>query len=542
VTNTSARKTTSDLDWLSARQTMLKGLKRQVARRLGPEPSEIRRFRQRLDRELNKPFKISSKRELLKELLHADIICGGDFHAYGQAQRTHLKIIKDRVAKRPLVIALEAFSPEGQEHLDNYVAGRLDEKSLLKKTKWESNWGFPWENYRSLVEYARENKIPILAIGTSTVSANLKIREEAAARVLANYFSRKNLKVKPQIYCIFGELHLSQESLPKAIVEKTEDLKILTIHLNPEPLYFSLAKKGLENKVDVVRYKKNVFAVTASPPWVQWQSYLMYLENNLDQSLDEGETPDLSGHLSSLVKLASLDLKVSFDVSDLSVYTSNDDAFVIHLARQLKKKELKSAKAFLERERSFYLPKGKIFFLARTTINHAAEIAGQYIHAELSGMSRVMWRMPDDFLQRIWVDTIGFFVSKLINHKRHSETLQDLELRLSALSSQDQGREALSLALEQRFNELLFFHSGRRRVRKLKRGHTTSQLEAAKILGGMMGERLYLAVREGKLKLPEVVEMMRKNPEDADFAQFYEQVVMRLGPRTGATRTRKERL
>ncbi len=542
MTNKRARKSSSDQQLLSARKTMLRGLKRQVAQRLGPEPSEIRRFRLQLDRELAQAFKISNKTELLKELSQADIVCGGDFHAYSQAQRTHLKIIKDRVSKRPLVIALEAFASEAQLYLDQYVAGKITERTLLTKSHWQKKWGFPWENYRALVEYAREHKCKILAVGTSSSKAGLRAREEVAARVIAAHISSNRKKAKPQVYCVFGELHLGSKSLPNAIQEKLPSLRVMTVHLNPEPLYFSLAKKGLENQVDVARYKKNEFAVIASPPWVQWQSYLMFLEKSLDHSLDEEESPDLSGQLAILVKMACVDLKVEIQADDLNVYTSGDHTLSIQLKNKLSKSELKTAMAFLERERSFYLPSAKIFFLSRTTINHAAELAGQYIHSELAGVTRALWSMPEDFLQRIWVEAIGFFVSKLINHKRHSETIEDLQLRLSALSSRDQGRESLALALEQRFSELLFFHSGRRRKRSLKPGRSPSQLEAAKILGGMMGERLYLQLRSRKLKLPEVVQWMRKNPMDEDFAQFYEQIVIRLGPQTGAARTRKERL
>jgi hypothetical protein len=110
------------------------------------------------------------------------------------------------------------------------------------------------------------------------------------------------------------------------------------------------------------------------------------------------------------------------------------------------------------------------------------------------------------------------------------------------LSPRDQGREPLMIAIEQRLNELLLFRRGRQRESRLKPKRSLSWVEAAGILGGMMGERLYLAHRSRKISLKTVLNQMRVDPTRPAFCAFYDETVRKLGPGTGALRSRKERL
>jgi uncharacterized iron-regulated protein len=60
---------------------------------------------------------------------------------------------------RPLALTTEQFERDVQEHLDAYLAGKIDEQEFMKKTR-------PWPNYadyRPLIEFCKENKIPVIA-------------------------------------------------------------------------------------------------------------------------------------------------------------------------------------------------------------------------------------------------------------------------------------------------------------------------------------------------------------------------------------------
>ena len=63
-----------------------------------------------------------------------------------------------------LTIALEMFPQSAQPDLDAYVAGELDEPAMLEKTRYFEVWGFDYRLYRPILQYARKQNIPLLAL------------------------------------------------------------------------------------------------------------------------------------------------------------------------------------------------------------------------------------------------------------------------------------------------------------------------------------------------------------------------------------------
>ncbi|MCM2282740.1 MAG: ChaN family lipoprotein, partial [Bdellovibrionaceae bacterium] len=433
----------ADPQWLRVREQLLRQMKEQVRRRLGEEPESIRAYTKRWEREMRAPWKPSDKAELVAAVERADVVFGGDFHAFAQAQRTHLKILKALTISRKLVLALEAFAPRHQVWLDQYMAGEMEEVELLRRTRWKTHWGFPWENYRPLVEFIRQQGHGLLAVGSDRRGESLRDREVSAAKTLQGYLQETDHS-SVLIYVLFGDLHLASQHLPKIASSCMRDLalRFVTIHLNPEKLYFELARRGLESEIDVLRLGADRFCVIASPPWVQWQSYLMYLENAHDTDLkdDGGEGVDWTDHVSAILHLLAQDLELDFSGDDILVFTAGDARLWLRLRAELSVRELKFARHLIQVGRSFFIPRSGIFFLARPTINHAAELVGHYIHCRLSERTRPLWRMPKDFQALCWAEAVAFFFSKLVNHKRHAETLTDLRTGLAVTSPRDRSR------------------------------------------------------------------------------------------------------
>lgn len=61
-------------------------------------------------------------------------------------------------------IGLEFFPRPSQQHLDQYVAGEINEKTLLKQTGYYENWGYDFRLYRPILEYARDKGIALVAL------------------------------------------------------------------------------------------------------------------------------------------------------------------------------------------------------------------------------------------------------------------------------------------------------------------------------------------------------------------------------------------
>ena len=68
----------------------------------------------------------------------------------------------------PVAIGMEFFQRPFQEHLDDYVAGEIDEETMLRRTQWYDRWRFDFRLYRDILAYARENRIPLVALNPSS--------------------------------------------------------------------------------------------------------------------------------------------------------------------------------------------------------------------------------------------------------------------------------------------------------------------------------------------------------------------------------------
>jgi Haem-binding uptake, Tiki superfamily, ChaN len=550
--------------WLETRKSLLKNVKQEVLRRLGgKEPQDVRNYAAVYERDLKKPWSPSSKRELLSAIEHADIVYGGDFHALAQAQRTHLRILRSLSDERPLVLALECFSTRSQKYLDAYMQGAISLDDLKKKTKWEKEWGFPWDHYKPLFELAKLRKFKLYGINAPSreerSGAELQRRDRLAASTLKS-ISRKHPGAL--LYVIFGDLHLAQAHLPKAVRDEfgpRANLSEIVVHLNSEKIYFDLAEKNLELTTDVVRLGENAFCIQSSPPWVKWQSYLFFLdhanekesEDLLDDEDDEENVFDATDHVAALVKLAAGDLGVEVKVDDLSVYGETDERIWKEVESKTGVQDREVAQALLKNAKSFYLARGGIAYLPRATVNHAAGLAGLHLHAKLSGRKRNLWKMPGDFKALIWTEAVAYFISKLINHGRKAETLTDLKSQIAMAAKsgkQESGSEALRLVLDMSMSELIQLRQGRTRALQVRPRRTSSYLEAARILGGMMGERLYLAYRSRKLEENELLRWLKRDVSSRAFSKVYDGINERLAnmdfgqAKATVLKTRKERL
>jgi hypothetical protein len=534
----------ADPNWIRARQELLRQVRGEVMRRLGPEPREVQKYSKVYERAFSKTWRESSKHELISEIENSDIVYGGDFHAFSQAQRTHLKVLRALSENREIILALECFSISAQKWLNLYIQGKITLDQLRIKSKWDTEWGFPWENYKPLLEIAFLRQFQIIALNSSErglpATGKLKAREGRAAKLLAeaHFASPKAL-----IYVVIGDLHVAQEHLPNEVRRLVRGHKIrdLILRLNSEKLYFQLARKALEISVDVVRLGRNQFCILSSPPWVKWQSYLFYLDHPSDRNLEQNDELDPTDHVVRLIRLAANDLGLNFKVDDLAIYASDDQQVWRFIEKSLRPKEREIARQLLSSGRSFFLPGRGIGFLGRSTVNHAAGLAGQYIHARLSRQKRPAWSLPKDFDALIWSEAVSFFISKLINHKRQAETLIDLKAQLTMVEVGNQDNEPMRLSLDKSLSELVYLSGGRRRALRFRPRRRSSYFEASRILGGMMGERLYLAYRSRKLELDDILELVQQDVTSRGFTKLYLEILRRLSTLT-IVKSRKERL
>jgi hypothetical protein len=59
---------------------------------------------------------------------------------------------------------MEIFQKPFQEALNDFIAGTIDEKTFLKKSEYFTRWGFDYNLYREILLFAREYRIPVIAL------------------------------------------------------------------------------------------------------------------------------------------------------------------------------------------------------------------------------------------------------------------------------------------------------------------------------------------------------------------------------------------
>jgi hypothetical protein len=519
--------------WLDSRKKMLTQIKNQIFSLQGRDV-QVDAYAKVYNNEFRGNWKKSDYNDLLQKLKKFKIILGGDFHSFSQSQRTHLRIIRDWPKDHQIVLALECVESKYQKHINDYLFGKISENQFLKVINWNKNWTFPWENYQPLFEFAKKNKILVYGINKYSkhkTSKSLKLRDLHAARELLG-ISLKH--PKSTIYCLFGDLHLAKKHLPQKIEEifgiNHGDF-VARVFLNSEKLFFK-NRDSIFGKQEVLKHSENKYCIISSPPWIKWQSYLIHLEGVVDSSLN-GTHNDYTDLVSQQAQVILADLGINrgrnSHFSNLSVYDYNSSDFVDQIAKKLNSKSKKIFLKLLEEEKSFSIPQHDFYFLSRLTINFSAHIAGTFIHNRYAKIQNEFWNLPEDFLILIWREAIAFFLSKFINPKRKSEDLMVLRNKLKTSEQKGIEREALSLVLNQKTMEWFHIHGRQKRQKKFRVKFVMSYFHAAKILGSMLGEKLFSATLLGFLGKNEILKLLSHNIEDKNkFSTFYFNTVKHL--------------
>jgi uncharacterized iron-regulated protein len=63
-----------------------------------------------------------------------------------------------------MAIGMEMFQRPFQNTLDDFIEGRLSEMDFLKQSEYFKRWGFDYSLYKPILDFAREEKIPVIAL------------------------------------------------------------------------------------------------------------------------------------------------------------------------------------------------------------------------------------------------------------------------------------------------------------------------------------------------------------------------------------------
>ena len=516
-----------------------------VRESLGYNPG-VQKYKKEYGRYLRNYEEVSSKAELIRKAMAADLIFHGDYHTLKQSQHSVLRIIREIQGKRDMIMCLEMFHGSDQKFVDRFMSGDLSESVFLSKIDYAKKWPFHWNNWRPIISFCQENGIPILGINTDVDEAkgisSLRERDRYSASIITKAFIRNPDKL---IYVVSGDLHVAPNHIPKNVEHLLDQLdesgKVFIIFQNAENLYWKLCDQRLEES-DVLRISENMYCVMNTMPANKIQSYLNWLEYSEDAYFPvhrDWELDDLEQSrvmVNEMVHTLASILKLQFPPDALHKLTLYypDNLYFLELIQNKPelKGQLRLVKDKIKRGEGFlieYEQSGEtayLIYLANSSINMATEEATHFLNAVLRGPLRKSLSPFDHFYRNVVTECLGFFGSKFLNEKRKAQSENSLRRFLGKAKQGEVKTDPESIQVATYL--LQHFYLQRKTTdpkEYIKKFHVQYKSRSAITrifstqLGYMLGNRLYYAVKRGKFSINRIREIFC-DPFDEQMKAF----------------------
>lgn len=139
--------------------------------------------------------------DLAARLAALDVVYLGEEHHNKWHVEAALKVLAALQARqRRPTVAMEMFGWEAQPALDRYLTDRgQSREDFLKDVQWEQSWGGAFTDYEPLVEAARRNGWPLLALNPPRQLVRLVARQGLAAALGDPAMARWEMKDEPLV-------------------------------------------------------------------------------------------------------------------------------------------------------------------------------------------------------------------------------------------------------------------------------------------------------------------------------------------------------
>lgn len=114
-------------------------------------------------------LRVTTSLDIIRKIADLPVVYVGELHDRFDNHRLQLEVIRSLHEKGEktggkIAIGMEMFQKPFQKVLDDYIGGTIDEREFLKKSEYFKRWGFDYNLYREILLYAREFKIPVIAL------------------------------------------------------------------------------------------------------------------------------------------------------------------------------------------------------------------------------------------------------------------------------------------------------------------------------------------------------------------------------------------
>jgi uncharacterized iron-regulated protein len=106
--------------------------------------------------------------ELTGKLTEKRALFIGEIHDRQEHHQNQLRLIKNLYERYPYIaIGVEYFQQPFQSHINDYIAGYIDEREMLVRTEYFKRWNIDYRMLQPILRFAREKHIPVLALNIS---------------------------------------------------------------------------------------------------------------------------------------------------------------------------------------------------------------------------------------------------------------------------------------------------------------------------------------------------------------------------------------
>jgi len=98
--------------------------------------------------------------KLLKAAENAQVVLFGEYHNNAIAHWLELELAKDLFTKKKIILGAEMLEADNQKQVDKYLNNEINQKQLDSTARLWPNYK---TDYKPLVDFAKENKLPFIA-------------------------------------------------------------------------------------------------------------------------------------------------------------------------------------------------------------------------------------------------------------------------------------------------------------------------------------------------------------------------------------------
>lgn len=152
------------------------------------------------------------RQAMLEKLSRAQVVYLGEQHDQFSHHQLQLEVIRYLHEQGlPVRIGLEMFQQQFQPVLDRYLNHEIDFQTLLRDSEYFSRWGYSPRLYQPILEYARAQQLPLVALNIASeitrqiAVGGLKALNEDDRAQLPKDFDTRNVAYKERLQAIYFE-------------------------------------------------------------------------------------------------------------------------------------------------------------------------------------------------------------------------------------------------------------------------------------------------------------------------------------------------